>query len=170
MCTCNGYLVPGTVCAPIISNLAFADCDAELDNLAKKNACDYSRYVDDITFSGDKLPGLRIIDSIITSYGFKRSSLKTYYQSRGKRQFVTGLTVFDKYRPRIPRWRKQIFRRDIYYMKKYGVLEHLKHRGINMPSDFYLERMEGLINFYRAIEPSFISKYEQVFKKIKEET
>ena len=126
LCTCDGHLVPGTVCSPVISNFVFLECDKALHQMANDHDCSYSRYVDDITFSGDKTPRLRKIDDTLESFGFSRNIDKTYLQTRGKRQYVTGLTVFDKSIPRIPKQLKKKFRSYIYYMRNHGITGHLK--------------------------------------------
>ena len=169
ICTCHDYLIPGTVCSPIISNLVFSDCDDALHKLAVSFNCSYSRYVDDITFSGDTVPNLSKIDKILNSYRFERNAAKTHYQIRGKRQYVTGLTVFDHTSPRIPRWRKKQLRCEIHYMRLYGLENHLKHSGIEMPPYYYIERMDGIMSFYRSIEPWFVSKYEYEWEIIEQE-
>jgi hypothetical protein len=167
ICTCNGYLVPGTVCAPVISNLVFADCDRDLLEVAAKYECKYSRYVDDITFSGENTPPIKEIDKIITSHGFSRNIEKTFRQTRGLRQYVTGLTVFDRTIPRIPKWKKREFRKDIHFMAKYGVDGHLSRIGSGESAADIIMRFNGLISFYRSIEPHFISKYEWKWEQIK---
>lgn len=167
LCTCNGHLIPGTVCSPVISNYVFSDCDHALNKLALDSDCSYTRYVDDITFSGDALPGMKKIDTILKSHGYERSKAKTYYQTRGNRQYVTGLTVFDHASPRIPRWRKKKLRSDIHYMRLYGVEGHLKHSGVTETPYSYIYRMDGLLSFYRSIEPWFVAKYEEDWEIIK---
>jgi len=168
ICTCNGYLVPGTACAPVISNLIFSDCDRDLFNLANESQCAYSRYVDDITFSGDKPPSFKNIDSILNSHGFKRNERKTFRQFRGLRQYVTGLTVFDSTMPRIPKWKKRELRKNIYYMDKFGIRSHLLESGYEGCLGDFVFRYDGLISFYNSIEPCFIRKYESIWRRIKD--
>ena len=166
ICTCKDYLIPGTVCAPVISNLIFAECDKELLAIATKNECSYSRYVDDITFSGEIIPSIKEVDKVLTLHGFVRNAKKTIRQFRGRKQYVTGLTVFDGTIPRIPKWKKEEFRKAMYFMAKYGIDEHLTRIGSVENSYECLKRFRGLICFYRSIEPCFVSKYTKAWKKI----
>lgn len=167
ICTCNNCLVPGTVCAPVISNFVFAGCDKDLFDLAEKSQCTYSRYVDDMTFSGDATPSIKEIDGIIQLHGFSRNKEKTFRQIRGRRQYVTGLTVFDQTIPRIPKWKKDEFRKSIYFMEKHGIDGHLSRIESRETSASFVSRLDGLISFYRSIEPHFISNYEEKWEQIK---
>lgn len=159
VCTCDNYLVPGTVCAPVISNLVFADCDKDLVGIATQLGCAYSRYVDDLTFSGEKIPSIKEIDTVLKSHGFPRNPDKTYRQTRGRRQYVTGLTVFDPTIPRISKYKKREFRQSIYFMEKYGIEGHLSRIGSEESAIALIFRFNGLLNFYHSIEPHFVSKY-----------
>lgn len=169
VCTCRDYLVPGTVCAPVISNLVFVNCDKDLLGLASQTHSTYTRYVDDITFSGETIPSIKEIDKVLDSHGFLRNDDKTFYQYRGSRQYVTGLTVFDKTIPRIPKWKKKDFRQKIFYMKKYGIKGHLNRIGSEEGIVAIVNRFDGLISFYSSIEPHFISKYVDSWEQIKED-
>ncbi|MFA7059219.1 MAG: reverse transcriptase family protein [Pedobacter sp.] len=167
ICTCDDYLVPGTVCAPIISNMVFSNCDKDLLEIAAKFQCTYSRYVDDITFSGENTPPIKEIDNVLKYHGFFRNTEKTFRQTRGRRQYVTGLTVFDRTIPRIPKWKKNEFRKKIHFMEKYGIDGHLSRIGSRESVVDFVIRFDGLISFYLSIEPHFISKYMGNWQKAK---
>lgn len=90
-------LPQGSPSSPIIAEIVVKDLDTALSECAKNYGCIYSRYVDDITFSGSKKSKWRMAAKefckIISNYGFalnkKKSRVSFYYQ----KQQVTGLTV-----------------------------------------------------------------------------
>lgn len=108
----ENQLPQGAPSSPVVSNLICGGMDYRLSKLAKKARCDYSRYVDDITFStnlksfpeniavedlsaqawciGDEL------QSRIASCGFTINAMKTRMSSKQSRQVVTGLVVNTK--------------------------------------------------------------------------
>ncbi|MFM6994944.1 MAG: reverse transcriptase domain-containing protein [Sediminibacterium sp.] len=99
--TKNGSLPQGSPLSPILSNICCAQLDLDLNSLAIKYKLKYSRYADDITFSGYRA----IFDSIFFSdlnrqirkhNRFRLNKTKTRIQTKNKRQEVTGLVVNDK--------------------------------------------------------------------------
>ena len=55
ICTNSENVLPqGSPASPSISNLVLLKLDKRLSSLAKTISCSYSRYADDITFSGNK--------------------------------------------------------------------------------------------------------------------
>ncbi len=147
LCCFNGRLAQGAPTSPIISNMICLKLDAQLQALAHKEKCHYTRYADDITFSftcsKNKLPkdilvyseldaisagkGLEII---IEANGFKINPDKTRVRHKSQRQLVTGLTVND-----FPNVSREYIRRTsamINALRKYGeVLAERKYVEIN---------------------------------------
>ena len=100
LCCYKGVLPQGAPTSPIITNLICLDMDEKLFGFAKKYKQDFTRYADDITFSGyssvyDK-PFFGELNRIIKKEGFKLKFSKTRIQSKNKRQEVTGVVVNDK--------------------------------------------------------------------------
>ncbi|EHR7287304.1 reverse transcriptase domain-containing protein [Vibrio parahaemolyticus] len=138
ICCNEGVLPQGAPTSPIISNMIAYKLDKELTNLAIKNRCTYTRYVDDITFSFTqklgRLPRSIIkvtkqnkqilgndLLGVISTNGFRINSKKTRLLSRDQRQEVTGLTVNDKLN--IPRTFIRETRSMLYAWKKHGLIE-----------------------------------------------
>ena len=106
-------LPQGSPCSPVISNLIGHVLDIHLVRLASRTGCTYSRYVDDLTFSTNKLlfpssiakrepssphewmPG-KELTRLVTKSGFVLNPKKTRMQYRDSRQEVTGLIVNKK--------------------------------------------------------------------------
>ena len=124
--TCiNGYLVQGFSTSPVLANIVASDMDLEiLKNIDIDT--NYSRYADDLYFSSNKnISNIETITKIINKYGFELNNQKTQLMRRGQKQYVTGLSVFDKSSPRIPRQVKRNLRLEIHYITKFGYEEHV---------------------------------------------
>lgn len=111
ICCHNNQLPQGSPSSPIVSNMVCAKLDSQLQKLAKKLRCTYTRYADDITFSTtmpkfpkelayfisiDEQQKLILGDellSIIKDNGFQINEKKIRLQSKDKHQEVTGVTV-----------------------------------------------------------------------------
>lgn len=116
------FLPQGSPTSPILSNIVCARMDRRLKGLADCFGLTYTRYADDITFSGP-YNAFREGDSFrfcleraIQEEGFSLNTAKTRLQKKGSRQEVTGLTVCEKVNvPR--RWlkglRAQIHRMEV---------------------------------------------------------
>ncbi|MFN6525611.1 reverse transcriptase domain-containing protein [Nostoc sp. ChiSLP03a] len=112
ICCHENKLPQGAPTSPIVSNMIAARLDSQLQRLAQKYQCMYTRYADDITFSTSrsKFPGhlawfseeqekLILSDDlkqIIEGNGFIVNESKSRLYSRYKHQEVTGITVNNK--------------------------------------------------------------------------
>lgn len=95
-------LPQGAPTSPALANLLCYRMDVRLSALAKKFNARYTRYADDLTFSGDNdfkhgfrkfLPLARLI---IRAEGFRLHPRKFRFMRRGRLQRVTGLIVNDR--------------------------------------------------------------------------
>jgi len=94
----NDVLPQGSPCSPVISNLMCRGMDKDMEEYAKTLNLSYSRYADDMTFSGDNV-SRDVIDniySIIRTHNLVVNKEKTVVLGRHKRQIVTGLVVNEK--------------------------------------------------------------------------
>jgi hypothetical protein len=90
------HLPQGSPASPGLANLAVFTLDKRLSALAKSVDANYSRYADDLSFSGDRhIAGilLRAVPRIIEDEGFQPNPAKTRIMSRTSRQVVTGVVV-----------------------------------------------------------------------------
>lgn len=91
------YCVQGAPTSPGICNALFLKADRRLAGLAGSLGFDYTRYADDLTFSGDD-PGVvhklkTVAQKIIREEGFEVNPGKTRIMRQGRGQRVTGVTV-----------------------------------------------------------------------------
>jgi len=94
----DGVLPQGAPTSPKLSNLIARSLDKRLQGLCDKHDVNYSRYADDLTFSGDKATLAKIqkiIYSIVEKEGFFINYGKTKMLVRGNKYFVTGLSVHN---------------------------------------------------------------------------
>src|SRR5262245_15831508 len=89
--------VQGAPTSPGLCNAILLRLDRRLAGLARKHGFAYTRYADDLTFSGDdkgkiaKL--LKLVPTIVAAEGFAINAEKTRIMRAGQRQSVTGVTV-----------------------------------------------------------------------------
>lgn len=167
LCTFNGCLVQGANTSPILANLVCSDLDEQLIQLGNNYGCSYSRYADDITFSGDRIPKKKEISLCIESYGFKINPDKYKCKSRGQQQYVTGLTVFDNVMPRIPKRVKKELRQTIYYINKYGLEAHVERIDYEGEENQMVSWIDGLIVFMYSVEPEQAYKFDTAWQAIR---
>ena len=148
-------LAQGFSTSPFLSNLVLADTDDELAELAANEGVSYSRYVDDLTFSGplttvhDVL--LESITSVLDDLGWSVNPRKTRFMRRGKPQYVTGLYVGDSAGPHIPRSMKRLLRREVYYASKFG----LQDARVRSPTPMTHDRLNGWVHYAAHVDPVF---------------
>jgi len=168
LCTLNECLVQGANTSPILANLVCIELDKELAAIGQECSCSYSRYADDITFSGEKVPKKKNVARCIEKYNFELNPDKWKCQCRGKAQYVTGLTVFDEVRPRLPKQVKRHLRQELYYIDKYGLLNHLDKIELQEYSIMaYINRIDGLIAFMYSVEPKCAYEFDTLWQIIR---
>ena len=98
LCCLAGKLPQGAPTSPHLANLAFYECDLQLESIAKENLMNYTRYADDMTFSGeDEIITLEDqVNKIIKKYHYELSFQKSKRMGKNHRQKVTGLIVNKK--------------------------------------------------------------------------
>ncbi|GGH07205.1 hypothetical protein GCM10011586_24330 [Silvibacterium dinghuense] len=101
------HLPQGAPTSPAIANLCALRLDRRIGGLAEKAGVTYTRYADDLAFSGDALFArgaerfaLRVA-AIAAEEGFAVHPRKTRLMRRGVRQHLAGLTVNAQ--PQLPR-------------------------------------------------------------------
>lgn len=151
----DGSLAQGFSTSPLLSNMVFHATDEVLVELATSKGVTYTRYVDDLIFSGaitrinDDL--LREIESALEHRGWVVNPRKTRFMRRGKAQFVTGLYVGDVDAPHIPRSMKKLLRREVYYASRFGITDARLHS----PTPIEEARLGGWVHFAAHADPAF---------------
>ena len=89
-------LAQGAPSSPVISNVVLNTLDENLSNFAKTNGCTYTRYADDIVFSGSEGSPEELLEQVctlITEDGWTISNSKKYVARIPSRLKVHGLLV-----------------------------------------------------------------------------
>ena len=121
LCCHQGRLPQGAPTSPAISNLVCRKLDRRLMNLAQSMSFTYTRYADDLTFSGNNRPDglIHTVKQIVQDEGFVLAEHKTRITRLGKSQRVTGLVVSSKIN--VPRKYYRRIRAIIYNCQRFGV-------------------------------------------------
>jgi len=89
--------VQGAPTSPGLCNAVLVRLDRRLAGLARKHGFAYTRYADDLTFSGNDMAKiaklLKLVPTIVTAEGFAINAGKTRIMRAGQRQSVTGVIV-----------------------------------------------------------------------------
>jgi RNA-directed DNA polymerase len=157
-CTIDGFLRQGTRCAPALANLVCRHLDGDLADLAADAGATYTRYADDLTFSGDAVPSAEAIATLVESHGFhlRRGCIT---QLRGRCQVVTGLTIGHTDKPRVTRRVKRRIRLMMHYVARFGLEAHLKHASNRGHGHSRENSLRGLIAYLKSVEPALAMKY-----------
>jgi retron-type reverse transcriptase len=158
-------LPQGACTSPALSNLVSWKLDKRLTGLAEKLGGNYTRYADDITFSGtgdipEKVGWLLAkIRHIAEEEGFKFNQQKTRVHRKHTAQMVTGIVVNQ--RPGVPL--KLIRRlRAILHRAQFEGLESQNREGHpNFPA-----WVDGMIAYVQMVNPQQGEPLRQALKKL----
>ncbi|SDH66826.1 reverse transcriptase family protein [Chitinophaga filiformis] len=165
----NSVLPQGAPTSPQLSNLVCRRLDKRLNNYAVKNGCKYSRYADDITFSGSEVNNIKlgVIFRIINDEQFNVNLDKVkFFHKSSNRKIITGLIVSDKIR--IPKKFKREIARHLHFTTMNGTQNHIQHlrQYHNFDKVNYRDWLYGKICYIKMIEPDFGLKLMTKFKSI----
>ncbi|WP_312307608.1 retron St85 family RNA-directed DNA polymerase [Acinetobacter variabilis] len=151
LCCYEEGLGQGAPTSPFLSNLLLFSLDKRLNNLAKKNECTYTRYADDIVFSGEKITKgfYSLVESIVCDFGLNLNESKTQLRKNKTQNIITGIAVLND-GIKIPKTYKKKIRQEIYYINKYGLMSHLSKIRNKNPT--YLLSLLGKINYVLSVE------------------
>ena len=138
------YLVQGAPSSPGLANLVAWRLDRRLAGLAAKRGFTYTRYADDLTFSGDDAEAAVRLGTaarrVIADEKFTVNVGKTRLQRRGGRQTVTGLVVNEV--PSTPRELRRRLRAILHNAARDG-LDAQNREG----RDNYAAYLRGMIAY-----------------------
>lgn len=167
LCTYKDFLPQGAPTSSYISNLVMKEFDIEMGNICKEKNISYTRYCDDMTFSGDFDVSeiISIVRKKLFKLGMDLNNEKIHVIKNNQKQVVTGIVVNEKLQIE-KSYRKKI-RQEIYYIKKFGIKSHLKKDSVKN-EDKYLRSLYGKVLYVLQInknDKEFIL-YKNYLKKI----
>lgn len=162
----EGILAQGSPTSPKLSNLITINLDKRLTGLANKNGLKYSRYADDLTFSGNfkQLQKIKkVIYRIIKEESLFANHSKTKFVKLGGKFLVTGLNVQND-NSTVPKKKKKEIEHHLFHCKENGVENHLKTAKINNRN--FKDWLYGNICFVFSIEEKKGIEYFKKFEDI----
>ena len=143
----------GLSTSPFLSNLVFLSTDRSLAAYAQSEGLSFTRYVDDLTFSGEVTDRhLADIGQILDGDGWSVNTRKTAFMRRGGPQYVTGLYVGEADGPRIPRKIKRRMRWILHMIAKFGYDTYMAEFG-GADEEMQPHRLLGWACYIAAVEP-----------------
>jgi retron-type reverse transcriptase len=145
-------LPQGACTSPALSNQVARRLDKRLGGLAKKLNLTYTRYADDLTFSGSTELNERIgyllarVRHLAEAEGFAVNHKKTRVLRPGTAQTVTGLVVNDK--AAVPRRERRRLRAILHRARREG-LDQQNRTG----RPYFRAHLEGKIAYICMVQP-----------------
>ena len=154
LCYYGDGLPQGAPSSPAIANLVLRDFDRTMYGWCREREITYTRYCDDLTFSGDRsLEGVREKAAAeLAAMGFFLHDGKTARRMAGQRQTVTGLVVNEKVS--VPTETRRKLRQEMYFCRRFGVQQHLSRIGGGWDAAAYLDRLLGQTAYVLQADPT----------------
>ncbi len=151
LCYFGEALPQGAPSSPVITNIIMKDFDERVGFWCRQRRIVYTRYCDDMSFSGVESPEevISFVSAELRREGYFLNERKTVTVPPSCRQTVTGVVVNDKLNA--PKDYRRRIRKEIYFCKKYGVAEHLRHEGSTQSAVGYLRSLLGRVNYVLQI-------------------
>ena len=146
LCYYRESLPQGAPTSPAITNIMMYDFDERIGAYCSERGIAYTRYCDDMAFSGafDEKEVIAIVKAELQKLGLFLKNRKTAIISNTKRQTVTGIVVNEKIN--LTKEYKKKIRQEMYYIKRFGIDSHLKKIGI-LEKEQYIDSLLGRIAF-----------------------
>lgn len=159
------HLPQGAPTSPSIANLVAYRMDCRLQALSKSANANYTRYADDLAFSGDKQFArvarrfLIHVAAIVLEEGFDVNHHKTRIMRAGSRQKLAGIIVNEK---------PNVQREEFDQLK--AILTNCIRNGRDSQNrsnhDHFREHLEGRLSFFESINPKKAKKLRRLFEQI----
>ena len=150
-CCFDGVLPQGAPTSGAISNIFMRPFDEKIFAHCKANSIRYTRYADDLTFSGvdfDPEAHIKLVDKAFSTLSLRLNKKKTRVLYPHVRQEVTGLVVNRNVA--VPREYRRNLRQECHYIEKYGIHGHA--REVNAPKPrMLLEKVIGKLSYVCSV-------------------
>ena len=159
------HLPQGAPTSPALANLCAFRLDRRLSGLARKLNLAYSRYADDLIFSGNRqfekgLSKFRVlVCAILLDEGFQIRRRETRVMRDASRQEVTGLVVNQH--TALPRDDFDLLKATLFNCVRHGPADQNRAGVAN-----FRAHLHGRIAYVRMIQPDRAQKLEALFEKI----
>jgi RNA-directed DNA polymerase len=153
LCCLDDCLPQGAPTSASLSNKICWVMDQRLHGLARKFRMQYTRYADDLCFSGEKIPAFfsNAVEEIVNFEGFRFNELKSRkIKSTSSDKVITGLNISGGFPRPSQKFRRSISH-EMHFIERFGLLSHLSKRKI--ADQEYLSKLRGKLEYWRFIEP-----------------
>lgn len=169
--TINGKLPTGAPTSPHIANACFKRIDKEIMSVSSAFGVDYTRYVDDLTFSSYCKETLEIVEKRVTTLlafqGYKINKKKTKYISDNKQQNILGLVVNNN-RVRLPKDFKRKIRAMLHSYAIYICntnIKDTKHLAWDIKKE---QQLSGYISYICHVDSRFYVQLKRYAQKLEQ--
>lgn len=159
------HLPQGSPSSPVLANLCAYKLDLRLSALAEKLGGTYTRYADDLAFSGyadfakHAHQLITLVAHIAITEGFSVNHRKTRIMHQGVSQRLTGMTL-NKF-ANIPRKDYDKLKAILHNCVKFGHKSQNRNKQPNFKS-----HLQGRIAYVRSLNPEKANKLEMTFSEI----
>nr|WP_243850244.1 reverse transcriptase family protein [Modestobacter marinus] len=158
------HLPEGAPTSPALANLVCHRLDRRLAGLAASCGGRYTRYVDDLTFSGDRRIArdrfAELVTAVVEEEGFRVNAAKTSATSAARRQSVLGTVVNDH--PALPRPERDALRALLHNCAVHGWTTQTRGRD---PAGFR-DHVLGRVAWAASIDPGFGARLHALADRI----
>ena len=164
----NRYLPQGAPTSPYLTNLILKEFDNTIANFCSDNNINYTRYADDMIFSGTNIEKEKLISAIeneLNKLGLKLNKNKTNFYKQNKQQIISGVVINNKIQ--LPKNDRNDIRKVMFFIKKYGLEDHMK--AINETRAYYLNHLLGRIQYGLDLNPNDneLKQYKEYLHSLK---
>ena len=147
----NLRLSIGAPSSPIISNVLLYNFDLKVSSEAQKRGIIFTRYADDLTFSGQRIGLLkdmeRVVENVLREMREPRLNInndKTTYVTTKNRRVVTGVTLTNNGSVSLGHDKKRLISAQVH------------HASLGKLSVSETKELAGQLAFFNVVEPTFI--------------
>lgn len=159
------HLPQGAPTSPALANLCAHRADCRLEGLAKSAQANYTRYADDLAFSGDARFAAQIqrfatqAAAILLEEGFRVRHRKTRIMRQGVRQHLTGLVINQ---------RINVVRADYDRLKAilHNCLKESPQSQNREGHAAFQAHLAGRVSFVETVNPAKGQRLRTIFEKI----
>jgi retron-type reverse transcriptase len=156
------HLPQGAPTSPALANLLAWTLDKRLYGLARAAGANYTRYADDLAFSGDATRIARLgksVAAIVSEEGFALNPAKTRIMPRKGRQRITGITV--NAHCNTGRAEFDALKATLHNCTRTGPAAQNRHAHPD-----FRRHLEGRLAWVEQINPARGEKLRQIFERI----
>ncbi|GAB4081337.1 reverse transcriptase family protein [Modestobacter muralis] len=158
------HLPQGAPTSPALANLVCFRLDRRLSALAASSGARYTRYVDDLTFSGGRSVGgdrfAALVAEVVADEGFRVNAAKTSAVGAGRRQSVLGAVV--NVHPALPRRERDALRALLHNCATHGWAGQTRGRD----PDTFRDHVLGRVAWAGSLDPVFGARLTALAERI----